>query len=245
MKLYNAFFGLLPLRVLRIFFLNLNKKNSVSFKSSIGIGVYLVDTIKVEKGGRIENFTFININNLIIGENSTIRRFNFINGPFDIILHKGCGIGKSNKIFRSKFPIVSGHSALELFDNTFINSAHFLDLTKSITFGKNTVVAGRNTQFWTHGYYHADFGKERIRIDGEICIGNNVYVGSRCIFNPGVKVYDAIHIGGGSAISKDLTQSGMYVSQGLRFVENNLEKVKSKLKEVKGVELVESVFTKE
>lgn len=245
MKFYNAFFGLLPLRILRIFFLNLNRKNNISFKSNIGIGIYLVDNIRVEAGGKIENLTFININKLVIGVGSTIRRFNFINGPFDVILHNKCGIGKGNKIFRSKFPIVSGYAALELLDNTFVNASHFLDLTKSIRIGSNTVLAGRKSQFWTHGYYHANTGIDRIRIDGEIFIGSNVYVGSGCIFNPGVNVSNAIHIGAGSVISKNLEKSGMYVNQPLRYIENDIDIIKSKLKRVEDISLVEDVYKKD
>lgn len=65
------------------------------------------------------------------------------------------------------------------------------------------------------------------------------------VFNPSVKVGNAIHIGGGSVISKNLDKSGMYVNQGLRYIENDMEKVKSKLKEVKGFNLVEKVYIKE
>ena len=98
---------------------------------------------------------------------------------------------------------------------------------------------------WTHGYYHANTGTDRIRIDGQIHIGDNVYIGSGCIFNPSVTVANAIHIGSGSVISKDLEKPGMYVGQGLRYIDNNLEKVKSKLKKVEDANLIEPVYVKE
>lgn len=181
MKYFNAFFGLLPLRILRIFFLNLNRNNKISYKSKIGFGIYLVKKLKVREGGKIENFSFINIDCLTVGNNSTIRRFNFFNGPFSIILNNHCGIGKSNRIIRSKYPVVFGYSVLELKNNTIINYKHFLDLTRSIIIDENTVLAGTGSQLWTHGFYHADEGSDRIRIDGEIKIGKNVYIGSRCL----------------------------------------------------------------
>jgi acetyltransferase-like isoleucine patch superfamily enzyme len=97
---------------------------------------------------------------------------------------------------------------------------------------------------WTHGYYHADKGPERIRIDGEIKIGDNVYIGSSCIFNPGVVVSNSIHLGGGSVISKSLVKPGMYVTQGLRFIDNNIESIKNKLESVKEDNLMDNVYLK-
>ena len=37
----------------------------------------------------------------------------------------------------------------------------------------------------------------------------------------------------------------MYVGQGLRYIDNDLEKVKSKLKEVEDADLIEPVYVKE
>jgi acetyltransferase-like isoleucine patch superfamily enzyme len=105
-------------------------------------------------------------------------------------------------------------------------------------------LAGLGSQLWTHGYYHADKGLDRIRIDGNIEVGDNVYVGSSVIFNPGVVIGSRIHIGSGAVISKDLKDPGMYVNQSLRYIDNNLEKVKSRLRPVEGVELVEEVYRK-
>jgi serine acetyltransferase len=57
-------------------------------------------------------------------------------------------------------------------------------------------------------------------------------------------VGNAIHIGTGSVISKDLKESGMYVGQALRFIDNNLDLIKSKLNKVEEDGLVEIVYTK-
>lgn len=43
-------------------------------------------------------------------------------------------------------------------------------------------------------------------MDGEIKIGDNCYIGSRCIFMPGVKVCNDIIVGAGSCVSKSLTK---------------------------------------
>ncbi|UPS92550.1 hypothetical protein [Bizionia sp. M204] len=157
---------------------------------------------------------------------------------------KKAGISKQNKIRRANAPISYGNAILSLGENSIIVSNHFLDLTKSISIGQHSILAGIGSQLWTHGYYHDDTGPARIRIDGEIKIQNNVYVGSRCIFNPGVVVNNAINIGAGSIISKNLMEKGMYVSQKMRHVDNNIITIRSKLKKVKGHNLIEEVYSK-
>ena len=129
-------------------------------------------------------------------------------------------------------------------DGTRITYDNFFDLTCSISFGKNSQVAGKGSQFWTHGYMHDNSGTERIRVDGEIIIGDNVYVGTRCVFNPGVKVYNAINIGGNSVISKDLTESGMYVNQSLRYLKKDVQQVRERLTRVSEKNLIDEIYTK-
>ena len=63
-------------------------------------------------------------------------------------------------------------------------------------------------------------------------------------FNPGVKISNAIHLGSGCVLSKNLEKKGMYVSQSLRHIDNSLEKVKEKLKKVNDFKLIEPVYNK-
>ena len=208
-------------------------------------------------------FTFIASNTLIIGDNVRIGHlnlilndcvqlknnckvgyFNILKGPFHLLLENKASLGNKNYITRAKNGISYGKSMLHLGELTKITVGHHIDLTKSIIFGDFSILAGIRSQLWTHGYYHADTGKDRIRIDGEIHIGDNVYIGSSCIFNPGVKVANAIHIGGGSVISKNLDESGMYVGQGLRFIENDIDSIKNKLTKVADKNLIEEIYKK-
>ncbi|MBA6151930.1 acyltransferase [Gelidibacter maritimus] len=235
--------GLLPLNPVKIFLLRA-LGHSISYKSHIGISVLYVDKLELRKHSRIKHLNFLKMKKLVLGEESFIGNYNIIKGPMEVSLADKAGISKQNKIRRSYAPISYGRAVLQLGQNTIIVSKHFLDLTKSIYVGDNSIIAGIGSQFWTHGYYHAAQGKDRIRIDGDIHIGNNVYIGSGCIFNPGVKVSDAIHIGAGSVISKNLVDKGMYVSQGLRYIENSIEAIKSKLTKVEGFDLIEQVYTK-
>ena len=242
-KIITLFVGLIPIGIIRKLFLNLIG-HKISYKSKLGVNILYISYIKLEEGTSVGSFNIIASKSLCLEKQSFIKRLNYIKGPFKVHLSYKSGISNNNKFRRANYPISVGDASLYLGKNSFIVSNHFIYLTKSVSFGDNSILAGIDTQLWTHGYYHANKGSDRIRIDGEIKIGNNVYVGSRCIFNPGIKVNDAIHIGAGSVISKHLEQPGMYVSQRLRFIENDIDTIKEKLHKVGDCNLIEKVYTK-
>lgn len=242
-RVLTLIFGLAPLSLLRkMLFKALGHK--ISYSSYIGFNIWYTKSIELNSGCRIGSFNLIASDSLHMKPKSFIKRFNYIKGPLAIILNNSSGISNQNKIRRSQAPVTYGSSTLKLGSNSFIVSNHFLDLTKSITIGDNSILAGIGTQLWTHGYYHASIGQNRIRIDGEINIGNNVYVGSSCIFNPGVTVEKSINIGSGSVISKNLTESGMYVNEKLRHLEKNMDSIKNKLVKVENNKSCEQVYLK-
>ncbi|MFV8226338.1 acyltransferase [Christiangramia aquimixticola] len=177
-------------------------------------------------------------------KNSSIGNFNVFKGPFSIVLEESAIIGKRNKFVRGKRGISYGTSSLSLGRNAIVVSDHHLDLTRSIRFGEDSILAGIRSQLWTHGYVHASKGSGRYRVDGSIDIGKNVYLGSGVLINPGVKIADTINVGGNATISKDLITPGMYVNQPLRLLDKSFETIKSKLKKVDEVGLVEDVYEK-
>lgn len=242
-KIFNAIACLVPFSFLRVLLLNI-LGNNVSYKAKLGWGVYLVNEIELKECSRIGMLNFIRANKICLSKNAFIKNLNYIKGPFNVVLGEKSGIAMQNKIRRAYHPVTYGISELKLGYNTFIVSNNFFDLTRSIIMGDNTQLAGIRTEFWTHGYVHDSEGEGRIRIDGEIHLGNNVYVGSRCLFNPGVTIGNAINIGGNSVISKDLNESGMYVNQSLRFLKKDIHSVKQKMTEIKGENLIEKVYIK-
>lgn len=179
---------------------------------------------------RIGHLNIIRIHELSMNDQASIGRFNRMKGPIKIQMNSEAAIANSNSIYRADYPDTVGESVLYLGKLAIITSKHHLDCTRSISIGDYTTISGFSTQFWTHGYYHADEGRERIRIDGTIDIGNNVSIGSRCIFNPGAKVGDCINVGGNSCISKTLEMPGMYVSQPLRYLNRSMAGIKKKLR---------------
>ena len=223
MRFLTALFSLFPSKSANLFLKLLGHK--ISWNSKIGLSILYVKSLTLDK-------------------NSKIGHFNFFKGPITLFLGKKSRIGKFNKFTRAYSPITYGNSSLCIEDGTGITYDNFFDLTCSISFGKNSQVAGKGSQFWTHGYMHANSGTERIRVDGDIIIGDNVYVGTRCVFNPGVKVSNAINIGGNSVISKDLTEPGMYVNQSLRYLKKDVQQVRERLTRVHEKHLIEEIYTK-
>lgn len=218
--------------------------HKIGKRVKIGVSIIYVDFLELGDNSQIGHLNLILNKSFKLKTYSLIGYLNILKGPFDLILESKAAIGNKNYLTRAKKGVTYGDASLVIGNGSKITVSHHLDLTKSITLGKNSIIAGINSQLWTHGYYHANLGPDRIRIDGEVHIGNNVYVGSGCIFNPGITVGNAIHIGAGSVISKDLIESGMYVGQALRFIDNNLDTIKSKLKKVEEPGLVEIVYTK-
>jgi len=232
----------LPSRVC-VFLLN---KTGHQIDKQCKIGFSLILTNKIVAGARtkIGHGNIIRCNELTLEEDSYIQHFNYFSGPFTVRLSALAGIGKLNHILRAKKPVSYGESTLSIGKGSKITSSHTIDCTKSIKIGEYSIVAGKQSQLWTHGYYHEPSGPSRFRIDGEISIGNNVYIGSRVIISLGVTICDGVTVGSGAVVSKDLIKPGMYVGQALRFIEIDMEKMKNKLYKVDDPNLIEDVYQK-
>lgn len=225
--------------ILRLFGHQIGKNVRIGFSFIMSKKLIISDNVK------IGHFNLILNNEVKFYKESYIGYLNILKGPFKLELAEKAAIGNKNYLTRGELGITYGESVLSLGKLTKITTSHHLDLTRSIIFGDFSILAGIRSQMWTHGYYHANKGPDRIRIDGEIIIGDNVYIGSGCIFNPGIEVSNAVHIGGGTVISKSLEKSGMYVGQALRYIDNDIEKIKPKLQKIEDSNLVEQVYTKE
>lgn len=210
----------------------------------IGFSFLFIGKITLNDSVEIGHLNLFLNDEIFCSNQSKIGYFNILKGPFILKLSKNAAIGNKNYFTRANMGVTYGESVLELGELTKITTAHHIDLTRSITFGNFSILAGINSQMWTHGYVHENQGSGRFRVDGSINIGDNVYIGSRCIINPALTVSNAISIGAGSVVAKNLTEKGMYVNQQLRFIEQDFETTKAKLKKVEVDNLVEEVYFK-
>ena len=209
---------------------------------SVGFSWVYCDWTNTNGSITVGHLNYITVSNIQLVGKSRIGNMNFIVGNFTIKLNEKSSIGNRNVITRAKPGVSYGYSELSLGKNTKLTAGHKLDMMRTIKFSSNSILAGLGSQLWTHGYFHLKSG-ERCRIDGEIEIGSNVYIGSMCIINAGITVKDNISIGSGSVISKSIENEGLYVSQPLRFVEKEMNTMPN-LEEILDKELCERVFRK-
>jgi acetyltransferase-like isoleucine patch superfamily enzyme len=199
----------------------------------IGFSYIVVKNIKLEINSSIGHGNFIKVDSLYLGESAHIQKLNQIQGPLIVILQKQAAIGNQNKIVRAKKPVSWGHSMLKLGELSKITSRHTIDCMRPVIFGNFSILAGYSSQVWSHGFVHAQQGSDRYRVDGSISIGNNVYIGSASIINPGIKIGDGITVGSSSSVSRSLLQPGLYVNQSLRYIEFDYEESLGKYPTVK------------
>lgn len=179
--------------------------------------------IRISRGARI-GLSLVDVDRLTLDENSRIGHLNVIKGSFGLILSNNAGIGHMNLILRSR---LEGPTTADLRVGIWskITGGHRVDVTRSITIGNYSTIAGHGSQLWTHGYVHGDEGLDRYRLDGAIRIGNNVSIGSGCIISMGVSIADRILIGAGATVAKDLDEPALYVAAGLRKLSKPVDPV--------------------
>jgi len=102
---------------------------------------------------------------------------------------------------------------LILAENTLIADAHFFDIAEKLCLGKGSWVAGRDSQFWTHGAGARDRNIE---------IGEHCYIGSAARFAPGSELGDNILVAMGSVVTGKLnTSNAMIGGVPARLIKEN------------------------
>ena len=211
--------------------------------AKIGFSVLFLNHIYMGEDTRIGHLNLINANKLLMRKGAFLKKFNRIIGPINLLFRESAALATSNSVYRADSVVNPGLATLKLGKLGQIISQNKIDLTKSITIGDNTTIGGHGGQLWTHGYVHEQQGAGRIRVDGEIIIANNVYIGSRCTFNPGVYIADGITVGANVCIAKSLKKAGMYVPQSLRFIPQDIDEIRQRLIKVEN-QTIEEVYEK-
>lgn len=220
--------------------------HEVHSKSRIGFSLLMVNgKIMLRDGARVGHFNMIKVSKLRLEKEGYIGKYNKITGPLEVFLEETAAIGNSNRIYRAPIGVTYGTAILKLGVLTKITGNHRIDCTRSITMGKYSILAGHNSQLWTHSYTHDKEGPGRYRVDGEIVIGDNVYIGSMSVITGGVKIADKVAVGANSSVSKSLLEAGTYVSQPLRFIPYDPSvDAREKYHKIEGFSVCEDVYEK-
>lgn len=168
----------LPLNIFRVFFYNFIFGYKIK-KSKIGYG------------------TILDVQDAFILK-SDIGKFNRFTGPMKVEIDEYSRIGGSN-IFNCGTWTSENNDEykryLKIGKNTLITGKHYFDVAGMFYLSDNSWIAGRDSQFWTHG------GGIK---DKDIIIGRNCYIGSAVRFSPGSKIGNNVLVGLGSVITKKI-----------------------------------------
>lgn len=163
---------------------------------------YQIENSVIGKGTCI-NVSHATISGCRIGKN------NRFEGPVNITIDKGAKIG-SNNTFQSGWWVAqanyqqSGYKrSLYIGKNSLITSNHYFDLAGSISLGDHSWIAGKDSQFWTHGAGVTD---------RDISIGKNCYIGSAVCFSTGVTIADYSLVAIGSIVTKKFTNEYVLIA---------------------------------
>lgn len=143
--------------------------------------------------------SIVNCKKVIIGDNV------YIAGSNNIICDT-FEIGANSSIHSSN--TILGKGNFSVGTNSRIINNHYFDLWNNIYIGNNSWIAGRGSQFWTHGSMNT---KNKSK-DLSIIIEDDVYIGSSSLFAPGTRISSINLIGLGSVVSGVYDENSTIVS---------------------------------
>jgi acetyltransferase-like isoleucine patch superfamily enzyme len=155
----------------------------------------------IEKHTHVGIFTVFAVNELSIGNGCKIGRNNTFRGPVTIEIGDRTEINHDNEFsvgyWVSEPSVIQQYKRVcKIGKEVLITNRHFFDIAGEIVIADRTWIAGRDSQFWTHGAGNLN------RI---ILIGKDCYIGSAVKFAPGSIVGDSCIVGIGSVVVKAFT----------------------------------------
>ncbi len=182
----------IPFSSFKVFLLRKLFGYSIGKNVKIGKSIIYCKKVTIRDNVYIANRNVINCNELVIGFNTSIHSGNTIQGGANF------SIGNNSRIINN----------------------HYFDLWNNIELGDNTWVAGKNSQFWTHGSIHTKIGTK----DLSIKINDDVYIGSSSLFSPGVIIESVNLIGLGSVVSGIFPESKTIIAGNqAKVIKHNID----------------------
>jgi len=164
---------------------------------------------KIAKTARIGMFNLLDIRELVMKDHAEIRGFgNVFLSMHRVEMDEYARIGAPRvglNLFRGRANKENAKPAsLKLGKCSLIELMHYFDNCGDIILGDNSVIGGIKCVFFTHALYKDEYDP--------IEIGENVYVGSNCLFQMGVRVPTNAVVGMGSVLVKSIEQEGSLIA---------------------------------
>jgi acetyltransferase-like isoleucine patch superfamily enzyme len=192
--------------------------NEVADDAKVGLSLLIDTHLHLAPGSRIRSFSFFKGVTVTLQEGASIGFLNVFKGYFDILLGEDSSIGNICQFKNGGQRLMTDRSTFSIGSRSNVTSAHYFDLSANIQIGNGTVIGGRGSSFWTHGFLHFAEGSIRVLNTSPIVIGNGVYIGGFSSLNPGTRISDNINIGSHSSVAGSLEKPGLYVSERLRYI---------------------------
>jgi len=165
---------------------------------------------QIGKNVRI-GFSFLDVNNLTLGDNVNINSWNYFKNIQQLEMKKNSRIGGRCNWFtcseNNKETVGSGHIIIG--EGSNITSKHYFDVQEIIHIGNNTMIAGSNSVFYTH-----TVTPTKKKVNKPVVIGSNCYIGSHCLLVPGAIIGDSSFVAAGSVVSRDFSKQNFVLLAG-------------------------------
>ncbi len=214
-NIISLMISLTPINLVRIFLYNTVLGYKIDYKSKIGC-CNLINGKNVRiTNARIGRFNYIKADHFTMEKSSHINKFNRVKNLHTLELNERSRIYDHNFIGGSPNGIgIDGFDFKEqkviLGKDTAVNRRNFFDVVRSIIIGDNVVFGGYGSEIWTHG-----FETNRTMLVGGVEFGNDIFIGSKCVFTKSVKIVNNVTIGPASVIYKSISEKGIYSTHNI------------------------------
>lgn len=146
-------------------------------------------------------FSYIDCDHVIVEDDVSIGHFNIIRRLKKFKIGEKSYINNFNQFFFSgnKHQSPDWSAQLVIGKKVSFMSHHFIDVGGSVIIGDNSIIAGRDTHFWSHGFVPTSEGLKHTRMS--LQIGESTYIGARATLL-GCSIPDGAIVGAGSIVSK-------------------------------------------
>lgn len=171
----------------------------------IGFSILSAERCEIGEGTTIGHLNVLmRTKHLALGKNVQVGHFNLILGGAEITLGDGVMIARFNEINSILNPLTSNPTDPRLIvgAKAVITASHKIDFCDRVEIGESVVLAGRNSNIWTHN-------RQQTR---PVKIGRNCYVGANVQFAPGAEVGSYCIIALGSVVTKPIEADWMLIA---------------------------------
>jgi UDP-3-O-[3-hydroxymyristoyl] glucosamine N-acyltransferase len=205
-KITSLLISLIPINSIRIFLLRVICGYQIDYNSSIGMFNVIISDSFIVENSKIGMFNYIEAKNVSM-KNGLINKLNRIKHLNKLTLAENSIVFSNNFIGGSKEPENRVNQNLILGLNSEILRSNYFDVVSEINIGNNVVFGGEGSEIWTHGY---DF--DRNLLPGGVTFGDNIFIGSKCVFTKNISICNKVTIGPGSVIYKSIKEPGFYTT---------------------------------